>query len=57
MNTKFVSVREAAARTGQAEAKIRRLIKMGRLRTTRVGYHILLARTELKKLRPEKAGN
>lgn len=50
MNTKLVSVREAAQQTGQAQSRIRRLIREKELRVIRVGYHILIPRRELRKL-------
>lgn len=52
MSIEFVSVREAAQNTGQAENKIRSLIHQGKLRVIRVGYHILIPRNELRKLQP-----
>jgi excisionase family DNA binding protein len=39
-------------RTGQSEQKIRSLIRNGKLRVTRIGYHVLIAQSELRKLRP-----
>ena len=52
MSVGLVSVREATEQTGQSEQKIRLLIRNGKLRITRVGYHILIPQSELRKLQP-----
>ncbi len=46
----LVSVREAVEQTGRKEGDIRYLIRTGRLRIIRVGYHVLIPRKELQKL-------
>lgn len=51
MSIGLVSIREAADQTGLSKGKIRSLIGQGKLRIVRVGYHILIRKTELKKLR------
>jgi excisionase family DNA binding protein len=50
MGVGLVSVREAREQTGQSEQKIRLLIRNGKLPITRVGYHILIPQSELRKL-------
>ncbi len=52
MGVEFISVREAAKNTGRTENKVRSLIHQGKLRIVRVGYHILIPRSELRKLQP-----
>ena len=50
MTVGFLSVREAVKQTGQSEQQIRSLIRKGKLRIIRVGYHLLIPRRELRKL-------
>jgi excisionase family DNA binding protein len=50
MSVELVSVRQAAERTGQSEHKIRSLIRNGKLRIWRFGYHILIPQNELRRL-------
>jgi excisionase family DNA binding protein len=57
MSVGLVSVREAAEQTGQSEKQIRAMIRDGRLRVVRVGYHVLLRKTELRKLIPAGTEN
>jgi len=50
MTAEFLSVRQAAEQSKQKEAKIRNLIRQGKLSIVRVGYSILIPRSELRKL-------
>jgi len=45
-----LSVREAAVETGVPERRIRALIREGRLRIIRIGYHLLIPRCEMRKV-------
>jgi excisionase family DNA binding protein len=50
MSVGLLSVRQAVEQTGQSEKKIRALIRGGKLRITRIGYHVLIPQSELRKL-------
>lgn len=50
MSTQLVSVRQAVEQTGLSEKVIRCRIQDGKLRIIRVGYHILIPKSELRKL-------
>jgi excisionase family DNA binding protein len=51
----FLSVRQAAAESGYCEGTIRQWIREGKLPVTRVGYHILIDRGELERLKRSRA--
>lgn len=52
---KFLSVRQACERLGWSDKKLRRWIRMGRLRATRIGYHVVLNERDVEKLAKPRA--
>jgi excisionase family DNA binding protein len=51
--TKLVSVEESAYRLGISSLTVRRLVKCGRLRSTRIGRRLLLPETEIARIANE----
>jgi excisionase family DNA binding protein len=50
MTKLMVDLREAEALTGVSQSSLRRLLKRGEIRATRVGRRLLVTISELKKL-------